>query len=425
MTDSDFTKLFAHKTLTRIIAEPNYESLSTMYREIKANATSIATTLGGGSHGHLGLVMSPAAYHLEAPNTPYIRPQHPGELQPPQGTQFELFEARRQHELLLKAFKDSNHLERQLIQQIIDAIDPAYTNCIKARRTGLINMTIHEVIAKLFELYGDITPQTLNDKRKEVTELTFDPSKQIDTIFNDIDDFALMAEAAGVPETASQLINLGLIILSKSGSLAQDIRTWNNIDLQDRTWPRFISHFQKAQKELRRCNPTANALGYHGAHAVFDDLVKDLKERYNIANVVSDDEEAEQIAEQQMQDHMLDVANATQEQTEIMNQMKEMMKSIQALQTQVSQQNPPQQQYQQYSPPQQAPPAAGPPAQRSRIRNPYRPRAQQATPRKYCHTHGSCAHSSNECKFPSANHQRAATFQNMMGGSKKGCYWLS
>ena len=48
--------------ITKITGKPNYESLKNLKDELKANAASIPTTLGGGTHGYLGLILSPAAY---------------------------------------------------------------------------------------------------------------------------------------------------------------------------------------------------------------------------------------------------------------------------------------------------------------------------------------------------------------------------
>ena len=44
--------------------------------------------------------------------------------------------------------------------------------------------------------------------------------------------------------------------------------------------------------------------------------------------------------------------------------------------------------------------------------------------RKYCWTHGSCAHDGKECNNPNEGHKKEATFANMLGGSTKDCYWL-
>ena len=44
--------------------------------------------------------------------------------------------------------------------------------------------------------------------------------------------------------------------------------------------------------------------------------------------------------------------------------------------------------------------------------------------RYYCWTHGNCNHPSNECTRKAKKHKDEATYTNMMGGSKRGCYWL-
>ena len=48
--------LFDHPELSRIIGEPTTASLITLLAEVRDNAGSVQTELGGGSHGHLGLV---------------------------------------------------------------------------------------------------------------------------------------------------------------------------------------------------------------------------------------------------------------------------------------------------------------------------------------------------------------------------------
>ena len=63
---------FDYPELSKIAGEPTLGSLMTLRNELKANAQSVATTLGGGANGHLGLVLSAEAYDQIAPGTPYI-----------------------------------------------------------------------------------------------------------------------------------------------------------------------------------------------------------------------------------------------------------------------------------------------------------------------------------------------------------------
>ena len=53
---------FQHKVLTRIHGPPVFETLQLLANELKANAASVPTTLGGGLYGQLGLVVSDQKY---------------------------------------------------------------------------------------------------------------------------------------------------------------------------------------------------------------------------------------------------------------------------------------------------------------------------------------------------------------------------
>jgi hypothetical protein len=121
-----------------IRGEPTYNSLSTIYKEIKTNANSVAITLDGESHGHLGLVISQTAYARIAPEIPYLRTEILGFLdivrdgtqyqivQPRDGTQYQIAQAQEVHRRTLKGFNETNLLERTLIQQIKETVKRDY-----------------------------------------------------------------------------------------------------------------------------------------------------------------------------------------------------------------------------------------------------------------------------------------------------------
>ena len=84
-TNIDYkTTNFEYPTLTKISGQPNYELLKSIKDELKANAASVPSNLGGGSNGHLGLVLSDVEYLTVSPIA-YIRPTHPGPLVIPAG----------------------------------------------------------------------------------------------------------------------------------------------------------------------------------------------------------------------------------------------------------------------------------------------------------------------------------------------------
>ena len=57
---------FEIANLTSIHGEPNFESIRTLQRELIINAQCVHSDLGGGAHGHLGLVISPEEYALHS-----------------------------------------------------------------------------------------------------------------------------------------------------------------------------------------------------------------------------------------------------------------------------------------------------------------------------------------------------------------------
>ena len=63
VTPVDYKKLyFSHPILSKIHGEPTFSSLKILKQELKANASRVTSDLGGGAHGHLGLVFTLVEY---------------------------------------------------------------------------------------------------------------------------------------------------------------------------------------------------------------------------------------------------------------------------------------------------------------------------------------------------------------------------
>ena len=58
------------KTMPKIDGEPDYGNINTMMQLLYGNAALLPTTLGGGQHVHIGIIMTPQLYTTLA-NTPY------------------------------------------------------------------------------------------------------------------------------------------------------------------------------------------------------------------------------------------------------------------------------------------------------------------------------------------------------------------
>ena len=78
----DIIAKFPMKILPIILGKPDYSSISTMVQFLYGNAASLSTTLGGGQHGYIRVIMTHLLYATLAPTTAYTAPINPGLLPP-------------------------------------------------------------------------------------------------------------------------------------------------------------------------------------------------------------------------------------------------------------------------------------------------------------------------------------------------------
>eukprot|EP00957_Ditylum_brightwellii_P144998 11043282-Ditylum_brightwellii.AAC.1 len=58
-TPDEIKVKFPHPTLQRVEGESDYASINAIMQQLYKNAATILSSLGGGAHGHIGLVMEP------------------------------------------------------------------------------------------------------------------------------------------------------------------------------------------------------------------------------------------------------------------------------------------------------------------------------------------------------------------------------
>ena len=425
---------FQHKVLTRILHRPSYESLKNCLNELKANASSVPTTLGGGLNGHLGLLLSDAVYGPLANNVLFVTPVHPGPFVPPVGgTGPQIDAAKDVWKDLCSTFQICHATEQALIAQVVEIIDPSYLRAILNTATGRYADNIRALLQHLFDTYGKVTPQQVMSKEQDLLAMHYDLSHPVDIIFNAIEEYSELADHANQPLTAMQLINLAYVIFAKQPILLQDLRDWNRMPAPDRTWTNMKTHLRTAQDDLNAL-PNASAL-YHQqvpyphqaniatiADAVAQRLM-DVQAHYEQTNpdsygpppVAPPTVPSQAPVPPPIPDPIIDMANAAQTRdAALVTQMQQMM---QQLMTDTSGQNGRQHNNRG---------GRGRTGNRSRANNNNSNTNNIRTPmpRQYCWTHGCCAHNGSQCNYKATGHKNDATFHNMMGGSTTGCYWM-
>ena len=90
----------------------------------ETGALGIQSDLGGGAHGHLGLVLDDATYQAISGGIPYIRPPHPGVHVVPAGTaHHESVRLRDEHHNNLKLHRETYDVEATMREKIMLAVE--------------------------------------------------------------------------------------------------------------------------------------------------------------------------------------------------------------------------------------------------------------------------------------------------------------
>ena len=261
----DITNVFP-TPITKITGEPNYESLKNLKDQLKANAASIPTTLGGGNHGYLSLILSPAPYTTITANQ-FIEPVYPGQHpNVPAGTNAANTSTivRRHTEDLCQWCKFKN-VNTALKTQLLSALDDIYIRALKDHHFGYMNQSIRTILTHLFDNYSNITPLELEDNNTKM-RATWDPNSPFDCLIKQIEDGQDYANDGGQPYTAKQLLRIAYTLVFKTGLYFEDCKVWNARPATARTWDNFKTHFQNAQRLLHVCTTKQASFHSHLAH---------------------------------------------------------------------------------------------------------------------------------------------------------------
>lgn len=423
---------FEKSELTPIRGEPTYHTLERLLKELKANARNVHSNLGGGAHGHLGLVISPASYaHISA--VPFTRPAFPGTTAviPGGATQHMTRTIRLQFDEDLRVYHEVQNVDKALKQQIVQALEPRFLDAVRDRTSDTITLPVYQVMEHLFNTYGEITPETFQEKEQAIKATVFDPNTDsIDTLYKEIDDLVDLSGHAGVPMTTAQSVTIAYVILWRCAVLKDYLKTWNAKPAPDKTWANFKTHFRDGIKEYKSLRgPTVQDSMFHSQHHanLLQHLRDDVKSvisqeiakhtanlstnnppsfstQYNPSYFESNATNAE------FEDQMQHMANSISEYQQLVPQLITQVKQLQQTVKELT--------------------ASGPPTNitsdtstiTSNTTSPTSPRFSFTRPfHMYCHTHGLCAHSGKKCRDPGASHKKEATFFHRMNGSDRNC----
>jgi hypothetical protein len=195
---------FPHPLLPTVQGESDYQTIHSTRKLLQANSRAIDTHLGGGTLGHLGLIISDASYAMISPTTeagPKCRttPQAPGRAPANKdGTAAQISAARHIWEEDVQTYRTYTSVQQALKKQIISVFGPMYLDIFNYNMVGYANILARDMLDHLFDTYGNITDVNLEINFEHMRR-DWDPQQPVESLFKQIQDCADYSEAGGRP----------------------------------------------------------------------------------------------------------------------------------------------------------------------------------------------------------------------------------
>jgi hypothetical protein len=145
-TVEDVMASFPHKILPTVEGTPDYQTTHATRKFLQANSRAIDTHLGGGTLGHLGLIISDASNAIIAPPTAeeqtlWVTPNSPGRAPATaDGTAAQISAARHNWEEDVQTYWTYTSVQQALKKQIISVFEPMYLDILNENMAGYANI---------------------------------------------------------------------------------------------------------------------------------------------------------------------------------------------------------------------------------------------------------------------------------------------
>jgi hypothetical protein len=269
----DFMASFTHPVLPTVQGEPYYQTIHATRKFFQANSPAIDTHLGGGTLGHLGLIISDASYAMIDPTTETVpalwtTPQAHGRAPAnTDGTAAQISATHHIWEEDVQTYRTYTSVQQALKKQIISVFEPMYLDILNDNMVVYANISARDMLDHLFETYGNITAvdQEINC---EHMRRAWDPQQPVESLFKQIQDCANYFESGGVLIGHPQQINAGYAHIFATGHFMSACRRWNEKHAIEKTWTQLKSHFAAAHRQHNQMQgESAATAGYHSANA--------------------------------------------------------------------------------------------------------------------------------------------------------------
>jgi hypothetical protein len=239
---------FPHSSLPKVTGEPTFEYLKVIRRRLNTNAMSVSSYVGGGRHGHLGIIMTNEEYLSIAADV-FPVPNNPGaSAEVVAGmTAAVIAKMTRLHREATQVYRTYHNVYQAIKKLILEAFYDAYLNALLDEVVGYANCTSLDLLTHLLTCYAMMSPTELTQNYERLNT-PYDTNQPIETLFQQIQDARAFAVAVGQPYGNAMIINVAYTLIFNTGLFPDACRAWQSRAIAEKTWAQFKIDFATAHR---------------------------------------------------------------------------------------------------------------------------------------------------------------------------------
>ena len=245
------------ETVTKIHGQPTSHDLTILEKELIAILAGIPTALGGGSFGHVGVIMDETAYLTMTNGIAFENPTNPGVY--PAGLAANAAatiraRAEAEHKELITQFETFEGVRQGVKDLILEAVDNEYLIEIEHETLGFLNQTPRQMLNHLLARGGALdfadTKELLAERDAE-----WNVSENPQLYFNQVEKAMKGLLWNSIASDPYERRDIALFYLKATGEFDAAVREWEAKPAANKTWANiktFISaEYAKENKQNR------------------------------------------------------------------------------------------------------------------------------------------------------------------------------
>jgi hypothetical protein len=261
----DTREMVAKGRVTVIDGQITQEDFTKLVQELCQIGSSIPTSIGGGTLGHVGLILNETDYVIRSNGAvPFEMPENPGPCpetlsDDPTAREREMAE----HKYAVKEYEQCIGMQMGLRDLIIQAVPKEHLAGITDKLLGLSQLTIQEILNHLVVEGADLEDFDVEDLMGKMME-SWSINESPAVYFDKQDEYEEQLIKAGIERNPILRLRLIKAAIKATGEYDIELAEWERKADDEKTFRNFRPFFQKQWAKKNSKNRTNSKAASYG-----------------------------------------------------------------------------------------------------------------------------------------------------------------